>query len=78
MRELVLQARARPSGEAAVRISIEEDGAATVVTMREDATHGPAALVPGRVRRTALDLRNNETLRRLSYLVEKGARPLPR
>ena len=42
--------------------------------MTEDASHGPALLIPGVVRRTALDWRNTESLKRLSYLVENRAR----
>ncbi len=69
-RELVLQARAWPSGEAAIRITIEETPDGAVITMTEDASHGPALLVPGVVRRLGLDWRNTESLKRLSYLVD--------
>jgi hypothetical protein len=73
-RDLALQARAWPSGEAAVHITIEQADGATVVTMIEDASHGPALLVPGVLRRAALDWRNAESLKRLTYLVEHRAR----
>jgi hypothetical protein len=73
-RELVLQARAWPSGEAAVRITIADEPDGAVVTMVEDASHGPALLVPGVVRRAFLDRRNTESLTRLSHLVEHRPR----
>jgi hypothetical protein len=74
-RELVLQARAWPSGEARVQLSIEDATDGAVITMTEDASHGPALLIPGAVRRAALDWRNTESLKRLSYLVEHRTHP---
>lgn len=73
-RELGLKARAWPSGEATVHITLESQGEQTLVTMVEDASKGPALLIPSPVRRTALDWRNKESLARLSYLVEHRAR----
>ncbi len=70
---LVLQARAWPSGEASVDITIEDSPGGAVVTMVEDASHGPALLIPGLVRRAVLDWRNTESLRRLGYLIEHRA-----
>jgi uncharacterized protein YndB with AHSA1/START domain len=68
-RELVLRARARPLGEARVRLLLAPDGPdATVVTMREDAIAGPGLLVPRPVRRLLLVPRNVESLRRLDLL----------
>lgn len=73
-RELTLQARAWPSGEAAVHISLQPEGADTLVTITEDASRGPGLLIPGPLRRTALDWRNKESLVRLGYLAEHRAR----
>jgi uncharacterized protein YndB with AHSA1/START domain len=70
-KELVLQARAWPGGEAAVHVILEPLGSSCRVTIREDATHGPARLIPGPVRRTVLDWRNRESLRRLAFLAER-------
>ncbi|MGI8700590.1 MAG: SRPBCC family protein [Nocardioidaceae bacterium] len=72
-RELELRARAWPTGEATVRITLEGQGAQTLVTIVEDATRGPATLIPSPVRRAALDRRNSESLKRLSYLVKNKA-----
>ena len=69
--ELVLQARAWPGGEAAVHVELEPVGSSCRVTIREDATHGPARLVPGPLRRAGLDWRNRECLRRLAFLAER-------
>ena len=46
-------------------------GDETVVTIREDARHGPARLVPKPLRDVGLKWRNTETLRRLAYLAER-------
>lgn len=67
---LRLRARAWPMGEAEVLIILTADGDQTEVTIREDATHGPGALVPAFVRGPGLKWRNTETLRRLGLLVE--------
>jgi hypothetical protein len=72
-RKLALQARAWPSGEAFVEIGIEETAEGCVVTIVEDASHGPARLIPGVVRRSVLGWRNTESLKRLGYLVEHRA-----
>lgn len=68
--------RAWPSGEGVVRITCRATGAGTEVTMEEDATKGPAKLVPKPVRDVVLDRRNREALRRLAILVER-AQPDP-
>jgi uncharacterized protein YndB with AHSA1/START domain len=70
-KELSLQARAWPGGEAAVRVELEPVGSSCRVTIREDASRGPARLVPGPLRRTLLDWRNRESLRRLAFLAER-------
>jgi uncharacterized protein YndB with AHSA1/START domain len=70
-RELVLQAKGWPLGEATIRLELTPDGSdATVVTIREDATAGPGRLVPSPLRRLGLHQRNVESLRRLALLVE--------
>lgn len=73
-RELELQARAWPTGEATVRIVLEPQGTQTLVTIVEDASHGPAMLIPHPVRRAGLSRRNKESLDRLNYLVENRKR----
>ncbi len=76
-REIVLQARAWPSGEASVRIEIEPAADGSRVTMTEDASHGPALVIPSVVRRAALDWRNSESLKRLTYLTEHRSASSP-
>jgi len=76
-RRLLLLARAWPAGQAHVEIVLEPSGSkpgSTVVTMVENATAGPGALVPKPLQDPQLHLRNVETLRRLAYLVEGRAR----
>ena len=73
---LELTVRAWPSGEGVVRITCRPNGQGTEVTMEEDATKGPAVLVPKPLRDVVLDRRNREALRRLAILVER-AQPDP-
>ena len=76
-RRLLLLARAWPAGQAHVEISLEPSGSkpgGTVVTMVENATSGPGALVPKALQDPQLHLRNVETLRRLAYVVEGRTR----
>ena len=73
-RRLLLLARAWPAGQAHVEITITPDAGGTEVTMVENATSGPGALVPKAVQDPQLHLRNVETLRRLAFLVEGRAR----
>jgi len=70
-RLLVLQARGWPMGEATVRIEIEPAGAASTVTIVENPTKGPGALVPPGLRDIPMHHRNTETLRRLAYVAER-------
>jgi uncharacterized protein YndB with AHSA1/START domain len=72
-RVLELRARAWPTGEASVRIRLTPLGDETEVTIEEDASSGPATLVPKPVRTPPLHWRNVETLRRLAYLAERRA-----
>lgn len=75
-RRLVLGARAWPAGEATVDLELEPDGPdATLVVMREDASAGPATLVPKPLRAVGLVARNRESLRRLAYLCENRTEP---
>lgn len=72
-RSLTLHARARPTGVAEVRISLEPTGAETLVVIDEDAISGPALLLPRPLRSPTLTWRNVESLRRLAYLSERRA-----
>lgn len=74
---LELTVRAWPSGEGLVRITCSPVGDGTEVTMEEDATKGPALLIPRLLRDPVLHRRNIEALRRLANLVERAARARP-
>jgi uncharacterized protein YndB with AHSA1/START domain len=69
-KRVVLEARGWPIGKARVEITVEADGDGSLITIFEDATGGPARLIPEPVRQPTIDFRNRETLRRLSYLAE--------
>jgi uncharacterized protein YndB with AHSA1/START domain len=73
-RRIVLKARGWPAGEARVEISLRPAADTTVVTIVENATAGPGALVPKPVQDVQLHLRNTETLRRLAFVAEGRAR----
>jgi hypothetical protein len=73
-REIQLRAQAWPAGEARVRIECEERGRQTSVTIYEQAISGPAKFIPTPLEDLMLHLRNVETLRRLAFLAESGAR----
>jgi hypothetical protein len=75
-RRAVMQARGWPLGEAKVIIDVERLGSGCRVTIREGAVKGVGAALPRFVIDPLLRARNNETLRRLSYLSE-GASPTP-
>jgi hypothetical protein len=73
-RRLVLQARGWPAGEARVDIRIEPvPGGRSRIVLTEDASHGPARLVPAPARALVTRLRNRETLRRLALIAEGQA-----
>jgi uncharacterized protein YndB with AHSA1/START domain len=74
---LELTVRAWPSGEGVVRVTCRPEGTDTEVTMEEDATKGPALLIPRLVRDLALDRRNREALSRLAILVERAGVDVP-
>ena len=68
---LVLKARAWPAGHATVTLRLRAQGAQTEITIEEQATSGPGALVPQVLQDPPLAWRNVETLRRLAFLVER-------
>jgi len=53
-----------------VELEVEPEGDGSRMTMREDATHGPARFLPYPVRKLALAPRNAETLHRLALIAE--------
>ncbi len=73
-RHLRLEVRAWPAGRGQVDFILEPDGAGTLVTIEEDATGGPALLLPKPVRDAQLHVRNVETLRRLAFVAEGRTR----
>ena len=73
-RRLLLLARGWPAGQAHVEIILEPRGTDTVMTIVEQATAGPGALIPKVVQDPQLHLRNIEALRRLALLVEGRTR----
>lgn len=73
-RLLRLKAHGWPAGAAEVVVELDSVGPeSTVVRMTEDASDGPARLVPRPVRQLAMVARNREALRRLSFLAEGRA-----
>jgi len=68
---LVLHAHAWPAGRATVTLRLTPVGTDTEVTIEEQATAGPGALVPRLVQDPMLAWRNVEALRRLAFLVER-------
>ena len=73
-RRAVLRAHGWPIGEAQVTIEVKPSGTGSLVRILEDAVEGPGRLVPSPIRRIGLRIRNRETLQRLAYLAEGGAR----
>jgi uncharacterized protein YndB with AHSA1/START domain len=73
-RRLLLLARGWPAGQAHVEITLEPRGTDTVMTIVEQATAGPGALIPKAIQDPQLHLRNIEALRRLALLVEGRTR----
>ncbi|WP_122818084.1 SRPBCC family protein [Nocardioides pantholopis] len=68
---LRLRARAWPAGEAEVVVRLRPLEGRTEVVMEEDATAGPARLMPKPLRDPQLHWRNVESLRRLAYVAER-------
>lgn len=76
-RRILLLARGWPAGQAHVEIRLEPtpgSSGSTIVTMVEQATAGPGALVPKPVQDVQLHARNLEALQRLAYVVEGRTR----
>lgn len=73
-RRLQLRVKAWPTGEGRVTITCEPRGNETLVTIEETAVSGPATLLPKPLEEALLRARNTETLKRLAYLAESGAR----
>ena len=73
-RRILLLARAWPAGQAHVEITLRPEATSTVVTIVEQATAGPGALIPKPVQDVQLHARNLETLQRLAYVVEGRTR----
>lgn len=73
-RELVMQARGWPAGEARVSLDLTPEGEGTRITMDEVVTHGLGRLVPAPVQWLGIVPRNTECLRRLALLAEGRAR----
>jgi hypothetical protein len=70
-RELALQARGWPLGEARVVLGIEPTGEERCrITISEDATAGPGLLAPRPVRQALIAPRNKEALYRLALIAE--------
>ena len=74
LRTLRMRARGWPLGEAEVSIDLERKDEGTLVELREQAVAGPGRLVPRPAQDVVLSVRNTESLRRLAYLAEGGAR----
>lgn len=74
LESLRLRAHGWPAGAAEVLIEIEDQGAGSLVTIREDAVEGPGTLVPRPARQATIAPRNREALRRLAYLAEGRSR----
>ncbi|HSU02858.1 MAG TPA: SRPBCC family protein [Nocardioides sp.] len=73
-RRILLLARGWPAGQAHVEILLRPTGSSTEVTMVEQATAGPGALIPKPIQDVQLHVRNVEALRRLAFVVEGRTR----
>lgn len=71
---ILMLARGWPAGQAHVEITLRPEGPSTVVTMVEQATGGPGALIPRPIQDVQLHARNLEALQRLAYVVEGRTR----
>ena len=72
--ELVLHGKARPLGEVAIRLVLEPRPVGCLIVIEEDAIGGPMKSLPAPLRAALIRPRNVESLRRLAYLAEGGAR----
>ncbi len=73
-RQVVLEARGWLLGTARIEIVATPHGTGSEVRVSENPNRGPALLIPKRVRDALIVVRNTETLRRLAFLAEGGAR----
>jgi uncharacterized protein YndB with AHSA1/START domain len=73
-RRILLLARAWPAGQAHVEIVLRPEATSTVVTIVEQATGGPGALIPKPLQDVQLHARNLETLQRLAFVAEGRSR----
>lgn len=69
-RLLKLRARVWPAGEAEVQVELHPAKDGTEVTIKEEITRGPSALLPGPLEGLGMKWRNSETLRRLDFIAE--------
>lgn len=73
-RLLRLKAHGWPAGAAEVVIDLDpQSDSSTLVRIQEDATDGPATLVPRPARQLAMVARNREALQRLAFIAEGRA-----
>jgi uncharacterized protein YndB with AHSA1/START domain len=77
LRRLRIKVRAWPTGVGRVEITATPHPDGSLVTMREKAVSGPATLIPAPVSEPVLHRRNDESLRRLAYMVEGRTKPRP-
>ena len=69
-RELVLQARAWPVGEARIELTVEAHNGGSIVRMAEAPSHGSARILDNPLQRRLLVARNRECLARLAAIAE--------
>ena len=67
---LVLQGRAWPFGEVYIELTVEPQGAGSLVTMGEAPSYGAARILDNPLQRWVLSRRNRECLQRLRAMVE--------
>ncbi|HZC69657.1 MAG TPA: SRPBCC family protein [Jatrophihabitans sp.] len=73
---LVLQGRAWPIGEVRIELTVQPDGAGSLVRMGEAPTYGTARILDNPLQRKLLAARNRESLARLAAVAE-NRRPVP-
>ncbi|TCN54220.1 polyketide cyclase/dehydrase/lipid transport protein [Rhodococcus sp. SMB37] len=71
-RELVLGARVRPFGRAGIRLTIDQTETGSHITMSEHITGGVGCVLPEVVQGELVRPRNQECLRRLAMIAERG------
>jgi uncharacterized protein YndB with AHSA1/START domain len=73
-RELVLQARAWPIGEARIELTVAAHDGGSLVQMAEEPSHGSARILDNPLQRRMLAARNRECLARLAAIAENRQR----